>query len=55
MLSAIELKEQKKNSEQSISYINDYKSRIEKELKTLCDEILATLDANLIPNCSVLI
>lgn len=50
VLQAIEQKENRKANEHHVSYINNYRELIEKELKGLCDEILTIIDKYLIPN-----
>lgn len=50
VLQAIEQKENRKANEHHVSYINNYREIIEKELKGLCDEILTIIDKYLIPN-----
>lgn len=50
VLQAIEQKENRKANENHVSYINNYREIIEKELKALCDEILSIIDKYLIPN-----
>ena len=48
ILSSIEDKERSKQNEQNTSQIKVYRSRVEKELNDICQEILTILDEHLI-------
>lgn len=48
-VSAIEAKEKQRNSAH-ISTVTEYKQRIEKELNSICEDVLNLLDETLIPN-----
>ncbi len=50
VLTAIKQREDRKNNEVHINYIKNYERQIEGELRQLCNEILVTLEKNLIPN-----
>lgn len=50
VLSAIKQKEEKKGNKTNISYIENFKSIIEEELKVLCREILSLIEKFLLPN-----
>jgi 14-3-3 protein epsilon len=51
-LSAYEMKEKKKEESPYLSFIVQYKNKVEKELETLCLKIINSIDANLIPKAS---
>lgn len=50
VLSAIKQKEEKKGNKTNITYIENFKSIIEEELKGLCREILSLIEKFLLPN-----
>lgn len=50
VLQAIEQKEQSKQNEIQVNFVKNYQDKIEKELRTLCTDILAVLD-HLIAKC----
>jgi 14-3-3 protein epsilon len=54
VLTAIKQREDRKNNEVHINYIKNYEKQIEGELRQLCNEILMTLEKNLIPNCKAM-
>jgi len=49
ILSSLKQKEQGKGNESHVSKIDNYKQKIETELETICNEIIRTLDEQLIP------
>ena len=49
LMNSEEKKEEKKNS-QNLAYSREIKSRIEDEMRDICDSIQSTLDKHLIPN-----
>ena len=52
IISSIEQKEESRNSEDHVSMIQDYRSKIESELSNICDGILKLLDTRLIPSAA---
>nr|QVG73987.1 FT7 [Tamarix hispida] len=50
IISSIEQKEESRGNEDHIARIRDYRSKIEKELSSICDGILKLLDSRLIPS-----
>jgi 14-3-3 protein epsilon len=51
-LLAYEMKEKKKEESAYLSYIIEYKKKVEKELETLCLKIIQTIDTHLVPKAS---
>jgi 14-3-3 protein epsilon len=51
-LLAYEMKEKKKEESAYLSFITQYKNKVEKELETLCLKIINSIDSNLIPKAS---
>lgn len=49
LLHSLEKKEEKKGS-QNITYLQEVKTKIEDEMRKICDEIQSTLDQYLVPN-----
>ena len=52
ILSSIEQKEESKGNEQNVQRIKDYRSKVEEELTSICNDILTTIDEHLIPSSS---
>ncbi|GAB4861272.1 hypothetical protein Ancab_040065 [Ancistrocladus abbreviatus] len=52
IISSIEQKEESRGNEDHVSVIHDYRSKIEKELSSICDGILKLLDSRLTPSAS---
>lgn len=52
IVSSIEQKEENKGNENNVRRIKDYRSKIEKELSSICDDILGVLDNFLIPSAT---
>jgi 14-3-3 protein epsilon len=52
IVSSIEQKEENKGNENNVRRIKDYRSKIEKELSSICDDILNVLDNFLIPSAT---
>jgi 14-3-3 protein epsilon len=50
IISSIEQKEESKGNEQHVTRIKDYRSKVEKELQGICQDILDILDQHLIPS-----
>lgn len=50
IVASIEQREESKGNNQQVSLIRDYRQKIEKELKDICNDILKVLDDYLIPN-----
>lgn len=50
VLTALEQKEQRANRTENLNSIEQYKQKIEKELKGLCDELIELIDHKLLPN-----
>ncbi|XAR48546.1 hypothetical protein NMG60_11031398 [Bertholletia excelsa] len=53
IISSIEQKEESRGNEEHVATIKEYRSKIEKELSSICDGILKLLDTRLIPAASV--
>merc|ERR1719265_2673640 len=49
IISSIEQKEESKGNEAHVKRIKEYRTKVEKELQTICNDILNVLDHNLIP------
>ena len=52
ILSSIEQKEESKGNETNVKRIKDYRSKVEEELTSICNDILTTIDEHLIPSSS---
>eukprot|EP01088_Endostelium_zonatum_P009026 TRINITY_DN22211_c0_g1_i1.p1 TRINITY_DN22211_c0_g1~~TRINITY_DN22211_c0_g1_i1.p1 ORF type:complete len:261 (+),score=75.11 TRINITY_DN22211_c0_g1_i1:35-817(+) len=52
ILSSLKQKEQSKGNEDHVKKIEEYKSKIEKELNDICSEIIQSLDQQLVPSSS---
>jgi len=52
IVSSIEQKEENKGNESHVARIKEYRTKIENELVTICNDILAVLDNHLIPTAS---
>ena len=52
ILSSLKQKEQSKGNEDHVKKIEEYKSKIEKELNDICFEIIHSLDQQLVPSSS---
>eukprot|EP01114_Cavostelium_apophysatum_P006539 TRINITY_DN178_c0_g1_i1.p1 TRINITY_DN178_c0_g1~~TRINITY_DN178_c0_g1_i1.p1 ORF type:complete len:264 (-),score=87.56 TRINITY_DN178_c0_g1_i1:229-1020(-) len=52
IISSIEQKEENKGNEQHVSRIKEYRTKIEKELANICNDILSVLDEHLIPTAT---
>ncbi|GMH17372.1 hypothetical protein Nepgr_019213 [Nepenthes gracilis] len=52
IISSIEQKEETRGNEDRVSMIREYRSKIEKELSSICDGILNLLDSRLIPSAT---
>jgi len=52
ILSAIEQKEESKGNEKHVKRIKEYQNKVESELSSICRDILAVLDTNLIPSAT---
>lgn len=52
IVSSIEQKEESKGNEGHVNKIRGYRTKIETELKNICQDILSVLDKNLIPSSS---
>ncbi|GMH22568.1 hypothetical protein Nepgr_024411 [Nepenthes gracilis] len=52
IISSIEQKEESRGNEDHVSLIRDYRSKVEKELSSICDGILNLLDSRLIPSAT---
>ena len=50
ILSSIEQKEESKGNETNVKRIKDYRSKVEEELTSICNDILTTIDEHLIPS-----
>jgi len=50
IISSIEQKEEQKGNEAHVSRIKEYRTKVEKELQKICNDILSVLDENLIPS-----
>jgi 14-3-3 protein epsilon len=50
IISSIEQKEEQKGNENHTKVIKDYKKTVQKELSTICEDILGLLDVSLIPS-----
>lgn len=52
IISSIEQKEENKGNTQHVPRINEYRQKIEKELRGICDDILAVINEHLVPSAS---
>jgi len=52
IISSIEQKEENKGNENHVARIKEYRSKIEKELAGICNDILVVLDEHLIPTAT---
>jgi len=52
IISSIEQKEENKGNEKHVARIKEYRTKVEKELKDICGDILKVLDENLIPSAT---
>ncbi|XP_061558236.1 14-3-3 protein epsilon isoform X3 [Phycodurus eques] len=52
IISSLEQKEESKGSEEKLTMYKDYRKLVEKELKSICKDILEVLDQHLIPASS---
>jgi 14-3-3 protein epsilon len=52
IISSIEYKEEAKGNEKHVALIKEYRRKVEKELKEICDDILKVLDEHLIPKAT---
>jgi len=52
ILSSLKQKEQSKGNEDHVKRIDEYKTKIEKELNDICSEIISSLDQQLVPSSS---
>ena len=50
IVTSIEQKEESKGNEQQVTLIKEYRTKIEKELGKICEDILEVLDHHLIPS-----
>jgi len=50
IISSIEQKEENKGNEAHVNLIKNYRTKVEKELVNICNDILSVLDAHLIPS-----
>jgi len=50
IISSIEQKEENKGNAQHVPRINEYRQKIEKELRGICDDILAVINEHLVPS-----
>jgi hypothetical protein len=50
IISSIEQKEESKGSEKHVPTIKEYRTKIEKELEDVCEDVLNVLDQHLIPH-----
>ncbi|KAG7515537.1 14-3-3 protein epsilon isoform X1 [Solea senegalensis] len=53
IISSLEQKEDNKNSEDKVAMIRDYRKAVEKELKSICQDILDVLDQHLIKSADL--
>lgn len=51
-LMAYEMKEKKKEDSAYLSFIIEYKNKVEKELETLCQKIIDSIDSHLLPKAT---
>ena len=52
IISSIEQKEENKGNTQHVPRINEYRKKIEKELRGICDDILAVINEHLVPSAA---
>lgn len=52
IISSIEQKEDSRGNADNVKLIREYRQKIESELETICEDILAVLEQNLIPTAS---
>jgi len=52
IISSIEQKEENKGNTQHVPRINEYRQKIEKELRGICDDILAVINEHLVPSAA---
>merc|ERR1711879_403596 len=52
IITSVEAKEKTKGNEEQAKWAKEYCTCVEKELQSICDQILNLLDANLIPKAS---
>merc|ERR1712060_1033572 len=52
IITSVEQKEKTKGNESNAKWAKEYCGTVEKELQTICDQILGLLDTNLIPKAS---
>ena len=50
IISSIEHKEEQKDEGDKLAMVKEYRLKVEKELKDICQDILEVLDKNLIPS-----
>ncbi|KAA8524256.1 hypothetical protein F0562_010679 [Nyssa sinensis] len=52
ILSSIEQKEESRGNEQNAKRIKEYRQKVESELTSICNDIMAVIDEHLIPSCT---
>merc|ERR1711981_1495673 len=52
IITSVEQKERTKGNEQQAGWAKEYCKKVEGELQKICDDILALMDANLIPKAT---
>ena len=52
IMSSIEQKEESKGNENNVKLIKNYRQKVEDELTKICQDILAIIDAHLVPHSS---
>ncbi|CAH8353684.1 unnamed protein product [Eruca vesicaria subsp. sativa] len=52
IVSSIEQKEESRKNEEHVTLVKNYRSKVEKELSSVCEGILKLLDSNLIPSAT---
>uniref|UniRef100_A0A672JDE4 14-3-3 protein epsilon n=1 Tax=Salarias fasciatus TaxID=181472 RepID=A0A672JDE4_SALFA len=52
IISSIEQREESKGAEEKLKMIREYRQTVEQELKNICNDILLTLDGNLVPSAT---
>lgn len=52
VISSIEAKEEAKGNAERVAAVKEYRAKVEKELDSICADVLAIIDSNLLPNAS---
>jgi len=52
VISSIESKEEAKGNSDRVAKVKEYRAKLEKELQTICNDVLTIIDASLLPNAT---